>query len=71
MGKMRSAVQFQLETQKITRRHKRTWEYVIKTYLKEIVCGDLVWTFVNQDRDQWWEVVNMVINLRVTQKAIN
>jgi hypothetical protein len=64
---MRSAVKFQLETQKTTQRHKRTWKYVIKIYLNEIVCDDLVWTYVNQ----WWDVVNMVINLRVTQKVVN
>lgn len=46
------------------------WEYVIKIYVREIVCGDLVCTYVNQDRDQWKEVVNMVINLRVIQKAV-
>lgn len=46
-------------------------EYVIKIYVREIVPGDLVCTYVNQDRDQWREVVNMLINLQVIQKAVN
>lgn len=71
MGTMRDAVKFQLKTHKTIQTHKCIWEYVIKIYLREIVCGDLVRTYVNQDRDQWREVVDMIINLRVIQKAVN
>jgi hypothetical protein len=39
-------------------RHK--WEDNIKTDLREIQ-----WTHLAQDREQWWALVNMLINLWV------
>jgi hypothetical protein len=40
-------------------------------YLSEIVWEGVDWMNVSQGRDQWWAVVNTVINFRVPQKAGN
>jgi hypothetical protein len=34
-------------------------------YLREIVCEDVDWIHVAQDRDQWQAFVNMVMNLQI------
>jgi hypothetical protein len=34
-------------------------------YLREIGWGGVGWMHVTQDRDQWRDVVNMAMNLRV------
>jgi hypothetical protein len=39
--------------------------------LREIGCGGVDWIYLTQDRDQWRDVVNMVTNFRVPQKAGN
>jgi hypothetical protein len=33
-------------------------------YLREIVWDGVDWIHMAQDRDQWWAVVNMVMNFR-------
>jgi hypothetical protein len=33
--------------------------------LQEIGCGDVEWIQLALDRDQWWDLVNTVINLWV------
>jgi hypothetical protein len=33
--------------------------------LREIGWDDMDWTYVAQDRDQWWALVNTVMNFRV------
>ena len=33
--------------------------------LKEVGCGDTDWLDLNQDRDRWWVLVNVVMNLQV------
>jgi hypothetical protein len=43
---------------------RRRWED-IKMDLREIGFGDVDWIHWAQDRDRWWALVNMVINLRV------
>jgi hypothetical protein len=48
-------------------RHK--WEDNIKLYIKEIDLDVMDWINVAQDRDKWWHVVNMVMNLQVAQNA--
>jgi hypothetical protein len=41
------------------------WEDNIKMDLQEVVCVDMDWIDVAQDRDRWRAVVNAVMNLRV------
>jgi hypothetical protein len=44
-------------------RHK--WEDNIGVDLREIGWKGVGWTPLVQDRDQWWTLVNMVMNLQV------
>jgi hypothetical protein len=37
----------------------------IKINLKETGWGGMDWIHLAQDRDQWWALVNTVMNLRV------
>jgi hypothetical protein len=37
----------------------------IKMDVREIGWGSIEWIQLAQDRDRWWAVVNMVMNLRV------
>jgi hypothetical protein len=37
----------------------------VKTKLGEIRCGCMDWIDLAQDRDQWWALVNTVMNHRV------
>jgi hypothetical protein len=46
-------------------RPRRRWEDNIKVDLREIGFGDVDWMHLAQDRDRWWAVVNMVMNLQV------
>jgi len=46
-------------------RPRHRWEDNIKVDLQEMVCGDMDWLKVAQDRDWWWALVNVVMNLRV------
>jgi hypothetical protein len=41
----------------------------IKTDLREIGWGDMDWIDMAQDRDQWWALVNTIMNLRVSYDA--
>jgi hypothetical protein len=52
-------------------RPRLRWEDNIRMDLREIVRGGVDWMHLVQDRDQWWAVMNTVMNLRVTQKAGN
>jgi hypothetical protein len=45
---------------------RRKWEDYINIELREIVMLSVDWIHMAQDRDRWWDVVNMVMNLRVT-----
>jgi hypothetical protein len=40
-------------------------------YLRVIVCEDVDWNHVTQDKVLWWAVVNTVMNLRDPPKAGN
>jgi hypothetical protein len=51
-------------------RPKRRWEDNIKMYLKEIGWGDMDWTDLAQDRDQWRGLENTVTKLWVTKKCL-
>ena len=45
------------------RRTRRRWEDNIKMDLQGVVCGDMDWIELAQDRDRWRELVNAVMNL--------
>jgi hypothetical protein len=44
-------------------RHR--WEDNAKMDLREIGWGDMNWTYLAQDKDQWKALVNTAVNLRV------
>jgi hypothetical protein len=46
-------------------RPRRRWVGNIKMDLIEIGCGGVDWFDLAQDRDQWKDLVNMVMNLLV------
>jgi hypothetical protein len=37
----------------------------IKTNLREVAWGSMDWTDLAEDRDRWWALVNVVMNLQV------
>jgi len=46
-------------------RPRRRWEDNTKMDLQEVICGDMDWIELAQDRDRWRALVNAVMNLRV------
>jgi len=50
------------EEKKALERHRRKWEYNIKTVLKYGVD----WIYLLEDTVQWWTFVNMVRNLGIS-----
>jgi hypothetical protein len=52
-------------------RPKHRWEDNIKMYLQEVGCGGMDWINMAQDRDRWWALVNMVMNLRIPKNMGN
>jgi hypothetical protein len=46
-------------------RTRHRWGDRIRRHLREIGWGNVEWIQLAQDRDQWWVLVNTVINLRV------
>jgi len=46
-------------------RPRRRWEDNIKVDLQEVGYGGMDWIDLAQDRDRWWALVNVVMNLRV------
>jgi hypothetical protein len=46
-------------------RPRRRWEDNIKMDIREIGWGGMDWIDLAQDMDQWWALVNTVMNLRV------
>jgi hypothetical protein len=47
-------------------RPRSRWEDNIKMGFQEVGCEGMEWIERNQDRDRWLELVNAVMNLRVT-----
>jgi len=45
-------------------RPKHRWEDNIKMDLGEIGIDGVLWTWLDQDRFQWWAFVNTVMKLR-------
>jgi hypothetical protein len=46
-------------------RPRHRWQGNIKIDLQELGWGGIEWIKVAQDRDRWWALVDMVVNLRV------
>jgi len=46
-------------------RPRHRWADNIKMDLHEVGCGGMVWIELAQDRDRWWALTNVVMNLRV------
>ena len=45
---------------------RRRWEDNIKMDVREVGCGGMDWIDLAQDKDRWWALVNVVMNLRVS-----
>jgi hypothetical protein len=46
-------------------RPRRRWEDNIRMHLRETGWKVVDWMHLSQDMDQWWAVVNTIMNLRV------
>jgi hypothetical protein len=46
-------------------RPRRRWVDNIRMDLQEVGCGSVDWIGLAQDRDSWWTLVSVVMNLRV------
>ena len=53
------------EGKKSLGRPRRRWEDDIKIDLQKVGCGGMNWIELAQDRDRWWALVNVVMNLWV------
>jgi len=47
------------------RRSRHRWEDNIKMELQEVGCGGMDWIDLAHDRDRWWALVNVIMNLQV------
>jgi hypothetical protein len=52
-------------------RQRRGWENNIKIYFKENVWQDVEWIQLAQDMDQWRDLVDIALKLRVPRTAKN
>ena len=46
-------------------RPRHGWEDNSRADLHEMGCGSTDWIDLTQDRDRWWALVDVVMNLRV------
>jgi hypothetical protein len=68
LGKKRGMYRFLLGKPEGKRRlgsPRCRWEDNIKMDLQDVRCGGVDWIGLDQDRDRWLALVNVVINLRV------
>jgi hypothetical protein len=68
MGEKRNAFSILVEKPEGKRpigRARRRWMDNIKMDLRELGWGGMNRIYLAQDRDQWWALLNMVMNLRV------
>jgi hypothetical protein len=68
MGERRGIYRFLVgkpERKRPLGRPRHRWGHNIKIYLQEVGCGYVDWIKLAQDRDGWWALVNVVMNLRV------
>jgi hypothetical protein len=54
------------EGKKLLGRRRHRWEDNIKMDLQKVKFGGVDWIELAQDRDRWWAVVNVVMNLWVS-----
>ena len=54
-----------LEGRRPLGRPRRRWVDNIRMDLQEMGCGYMDWIGLAQDRDRWWTLVSVVMNLRV------
>jgi hypothetical protein len=69
MGENRNAYRILVENPEGKRpigRARRRWVDNIKIYLREIGLDGMDWIDLAKDRDQWRDVMNAVMNLRVS-----
>jgi len=59
------------EGKRLLRRPWHRWEDNIRMNLRELGWKDVDWMYPTQDRDQWWALVNMVMNIWVPEMAGN
>ena len=52
-------------------RPRRKWEDNIKIDLQEVGCGGMDWIDLAQNRDGWWPLVIVAMNLWVPKNAGN
>jgi hypothetical protein len=52
-----------LEVEKLLGRPRHRWEDNIRMDLRDIGCKGVDWILLVQVRDQWWALVNTVLNL--------
>jgi hypothetical protein len=68
MGEMKSSCNILIgkpEAKRPLGRRRRIWVNNIRMDLSEVVWEGVDWMNLIQDRDQWWGLVNAVMNLRV------
>jgi hypothetical protein len=46
-------------------RPRHRWKDNLRMNVQEVGCGGMEWIGLAQDRDRWWAVVNVVMNLQV------
>jgi hypothetical protein len=68
MGETRNAYKIlvgKTEGNRLLGRLRRRWEDNIRMNLREIWWEGVDWMHLVQDRDQWQDLVNMIINFQV------